>query len=86
MTYIRSDKNKSAIYLATLPLFTRGLVHLPDHVRLLRELRLLELHTHRSGNDTVDHGRHGSDDHASLRRIAQSGVDLRTGAVAPRIF
>jgi hypothetical protein len=32
---------------------------------LIRELRLLERHTHRSGKDTVDHGRNGSDDHAN---------------------
>jgi hypothetical protein len=43
-------------------LFARGLVRLPDHARLLRELRLLERHTHRSGKDTVNHGRNGSDD------------------------
>ena len=33
------------------------------HVR--PELRLLERHTHRSGRDTVDHGRIGSDDFAN---------------------
>jgi hypothetical protein len=32
---------------------------------LLRELRLLERRTHRSGRDTVDHGAHGHDDYAS---------------------
>jgi hypothetical protein len=33
---------KSQIYLECLPLFGRGLVRLPNHQRLLRELRLLE--------------------------------------------
>jgi hypothetical protein len=33
------------------PLFARGLVRLPNHQRLLRELRLLERHTHRSGSN-----------------------------------
>ena len=60
-----SDIPKSQIYLETLPLWTRGLVSLPDHKTLIRELRLLERHTHRSGKDTVDHGRNGSDDHAN---------------------
>jgi hypothetical protein len=46
-------------------LFTRGLVSMPDHQRTLRELRLLERRTHRSGRDTVDHGRAGSDDYAN---------------------
>jgi len=63
--YIRSELNKSAIYLEALPLLARGLVRLPNHPRLLRELRLLERHTHRSGRDTVDHGRNGSDDFAT---------------------
>ena len=47
-----------------LPLFARGLVALPDHKRL-RELRLLDRHTHRSGRDTVDHGKNGSDDYSN---------------------
>jgi hypothetical protein len=65
ITYIRSELPKSQLYLEALPPFARGLVHLPDHARLLRELGLLERHTHRSGKDTVDHGRGGSDDHAN---------------------
>ena len=48
-----------------LPLFTRGLARLPNHPKLLRELRLLERHTHRSGRDSVDHPRNGHDDHAN---------------------
>jgi hypothetical protein len=63
--YIKSALAKSDIYLEVIPLFTRGLVRLPEHPRLIRELRLLERHTHRSGRDSVDHGRSGSDDHAN---------------------
>jgi hypothetical protein len=63
--YVRSDLNKSEIYLEALPLFTRGLVSLPDHARLLRELRMLERRSHRSGKDSVDHGRSGHDDFAN---------------------
>jgi hypothetical protein len=62
---VRSDIPKSQIYLEAAPLFARGLVVLPDHPRLLRELRLLERRTHRSGRDTVDHGRNGHDDHSN---------------------
>jgi hypothetical protein len=57
--------SEAAIYLECVPLFTRGLVWPPDHSRLLRELRLLERHTHRSGKDTVDHPKGGHDDHAN---------------------
>jgi hypothetical protein len=53
VSYARSDLPKSQLYLECVPLFTRGLVKLPDHAKLLRELRLLERHTHRSGRDTV---------------------------------
>src|SRR5262249_4469477 len=49
ITYQRSDLPKSAVYLEALPCFTRGAVSLPNHQRLLRELRLLERRTHRSG-------------------------------------
>jgi hypothetical protein len=63
--YIRSALSKSDIYLEVIPLFTRGLVRLPEHPKLLRELRLLERHTHRSGRDTVDHPRNGRDDYVN---------------------
>jgi hypothetical protein len=54
IVYVQSDIPKSRIYLEVLPLFTRGLVRLPDHGRLLNELRLLERQTHRGGKDSVD--------------------------------
>src|SRR5262249_26856630 len=64
--YVRSPQPKGAIYLESLPVFTRGLARLPDHARLVRELRLLERRTHRSGKDTVEHPRNGHDDHANV--------------------
>jgi hypothetical protein len=70
IAYMRSDLPKSQIYLECVPLFTRGLVRLPDHPKLLRELRLLERRTHRSGKDTVDHPRNGRDDHANAVALA----------------
>jgi hypothetical protein len=63
--YIKSALSKSDIYLEVIPLFTRGLIRLPEHPKLLRELHLLERHTHRSGRDTVDHPRNGRDDFAN---------------------
>jgi hypothetical protein len=63
--YQQSEKPKSDIYLECIPLFARGLVGLPDHPKPLRELWLLERHTHRSGKDAVDHPRSGHDDHAN---------------------
>jgi hypothetical protein len=63
--YLSSRLPRGEIYLECLPVFTRGLARLPDHARLVRELRLLERRTHRSGKDTVDHPRNGHDDHAN---------------------
>src|SRR5262249_17942980 len=64
--YIRSSRPKGAIYLESLPVFTRGLARLPNNARLIRELRLLERRTHRSGKDTVEHPRNGQDDLAMV--------------------
>jgi hypothetical protein len=83
ITYTRSPIAKSQIYQEVAPLFARGLVSLPEHPKLLRELRLLERRTHRSGKDSVDHGRNGHDDFANamagaLRSLSAypSGEDL----------
>jgi len=65
ITYLRSELAKSALYLESLPLFVRGVVSIPDHSLLTRELRLLERRTSRIGKDVVDHGKSGSDDYAN---------------------
>jgi hypothetical protein len=78
IAYTRSEKSKSEIYIEAIPLFARGLLRLPDHARLLRELRLLERHTHRSGRDTVDHPKGGRDDHGN----ATCGVAVLVGVDA----
>jgi hypothetical protein len=80
IAYQRSEMNKSALYLEALPLFMRGSVSIPDHAKLLRELRLLERRTSRMGKDIVDHGRNGSDDYANalagmLRALAGSNYE-----------
>jgi hypothetical protein len=63
--YRRSELTRSELYLEGLPLWARGLVRIPDHPALTRELRLLERRTTRSGKDSVDHGAGGADDHAN---------------------
>src|SRR6516164_42385 len=65
INYRRSALVKSDIYREAEALFTRGLVRLPDHAKLLRELRLLERITHRSGKDQVTHPKGGRDDFAN---------------------
>jgi hypothetical protein len=75
ISYVHSDLNASQLYLECLPLFTRGLLELPDHPTLIRELRLLERIPGRVGKDQVTHPRGCHDDHANavcgcLRTIA----------------
>ena len=65
-----------------MPAFTRRIVALPDHPRLVRELHLLERRTHVGGKDTVDHGRVGGDDYANcvfglLRCVSKPKPRLR---------
>jgi hypothetical protein len=89
--YRRSKLVRSELYLEGLPLFTRGLIDLPDHARLIRELRLLERRTARSGRDTVDHGVGGSDDHANalfgaLHLAASAAAQPEPPIVMPFIY
>jgi hypothetical protein len=63
--YTVADLVKSEIYLECVGHFAQGKVRLPHHDALIRELRLLERRTGRSGKDAVDHPRHGSDDFAN---------------------
>jgi hypothetical protein len=64
--YIKSAKPKSELYLESLPLWLRGVVRMANLPRLVRELRLLERQTHRSGKDSVLHPRNEHDDLANV--------------------
>jgi hypothetical protein len=74
IAYIQSELNASELYIEALPAFTRGLVSLPDHSVLLRELRLLERSPTRMGREQVTHPRGCHDDHSNvvLCRASQS--------------
>ena len=63
--YRHAELPKGKLYIEGLVSFTRRTVSLPDHPKLLRELRLLERRAHLGGTQTVDHGRNGSDDYAN---------------------
>jgi hypothetical protein len=63
--YVQSELNASMLYLEALPLWTRGLVTIPDHPALVRELRLLERIPGRIGKDQVTHPRGVHDDFAN---------------------
>ena len=65
IAYNQSERDRSAIYLDALPLFTSGRVRLLDNPRLVHQLVHLERRTGRTGKDRVDHGPGGADDVAN---------------------
>lgn len=63
--YRLSEKSKSELYGAFLPMLNSGRVALPDVPRLLRQLEGLERRTARGGRETIDHAPGGHDDIAN---------------------
>jgi Terminase large subunit, T4likevirus-type, N-terminal len=76
LIYERADMPASALYLEALPQFMREQISLPDHPKLIRELRGLERRTSRLGRDSVTHPPGGHDDYANALagclRVAQA--------------
>jgi hypothetical protein len=62
IAYRSSERDRSAIYLDALPLFTSGRVRLVDNARLIHQFAGLERRTSRVGRDLVDHMPGGADD------------------------
>jgi hypothetical protein len=78
ISYKRSELPKSGLYLEMVPTFMRGAVSIPNHPLLVRELRLLERRTSRSGRDAVDHPQNGSDDYSNaLAGVLNASVKPR---------
>ncbi len=63
--YRQSERDRSALYLDALPLFTAGRVRLLDNARLVNQLASLERRTSRNGKDRVNHPPGGADDVAN---------------------
>jgi hypothetical protein len=81
--YVVSERNKSEIYLAALPLITSERVEILDVKRLTGQLLGLERRTARSGKDSVDHGPRGRDDVANAAAGALGLVHLLAGSFSP---
>jgi hypothetical protein len=62
ITYRHSERDRSAIYLDALPLFTTGRARLLDNNRLVQQFAGLERRTSPMGKDRIDHGPSGADD------------------------
>jgi hypothetical protein len=60
--YTQSERDRSAIYLDCLPLFTSGRARLIDNARMVSQFSALERRTFATGRDRIDPGRHGHDD------------------------
>jgi hypothetical protein len=60
--YVRSDKAKSDIYLAFLPLLNSQRVELLDHARTSKQLLALERSKSSLGRETITHPKNGHDD------------------------
>lgn len=68
--YAHSERDRSAIYLDTLPLFTSGRTRLLDNKRLVNQFAGLERRTSSVGKDRIDHGANGSDDLCNAAALA----------------
>jgi hypothetical protein len=79
ITFVRSEKPKSAIYQELLPLLMSGRVELLDHPRAIHQLCSLERRHTRGGKDTIDHPPGGSDD--IINAIAGCAVSMTTRPV-----
>lgn len=60
--YKHSERDRSLIYLDTLPLFTSGRARILDNKRLVTQFASLERRTSSIGKDKIDHGPGGHDD------------------------
>jgi hypothetical protein len=83
IAYRQSERDRSAIYLDCLPLFTSGRARLLDNPRLAAQFAGLERRTSRAGKDRIDHGPGGADDVANA---AAGALVMVTAAAAPAIW
>jgi hypothetical protein len=79
VTYRHSIQDRSAIYLAALPLLNSGRAKLLDSTRMVNQLCALQRRTGSSGKQSVDHMRNGADD---LANSAMGALVLATSNVA----
>jgi hypothetical protein len=80
-----SDRDRSQIYLDTLPLFTTGRARLIESDRLVAQFAGLVRTTSPGGRDKVDHGKTGADDLCNSAAGVMALVAARServGAVA----
>ena len=80
MRYTKSERDRSAVYMDTLPLFTSGRARLLDNSRLISQFSALERRTFSTGRERIDPGP-GHDDLANSAAIAMSLAASRTSGI-----
>jgi hypothetical protein len=80
IAYENSERDRSALYLEALPLFTAGKARILDVNRLITQFSSLERRTTPVGKDRVDHGPGGHDD---LCNAAAGAMVLATSGPPP---
>jgi hypothetical protein len=83
IAYRQSERDRSAIYLDALPLFTAGRARLLENTRLVHQLVSLERRTSRIGRDRVDHPPGGADD---LANAAAGALVLAAAEATPTLW
>jgi len=66
VTLSHSEKNRSELYIETLPLMSTGGIELPPDERTIAQFAALEPRASRIGRDVVDHGPNGHDDRSNV--------------------
>lgn len=80
MSYVHSERDRSAIYMDALALFTSGRVRLLDNSRMASQFSSLERRTG-AGRDRVDHPPGGHDDLANAAAGALTLASVRKGPI-----
>ena len=68
--YEASERDRSAIYMDSLPLFTSGRARLIDNPKMVNQFAALERRTFSTGRERIDHGVSGHDDLANAAALA----------------
>jgi hypothetical protein len=80
IAYEHSERDRSAIYLDALPMFTSGRVRLLENPRMVAQFAALERRTSPNGKDRVDHGPGGHDDICNSAALALVEAGSRKNA------
>lgn len=70
INYAQSERERSAIYLDVLPLFTAGRARLVDNQRMVTQFAALERRVFSTGRDRIDHAPNGADDNCNSAALA----------------